>query len=70
MVVGVVVASASVMVSRVVLVTMSGLVDWVRGMVRVLVMKSVSVALCVEAVRQFWVERWDCRGDCLHQRRP
>jgi len=50
-VVDVVVASASVMVSSVVLVTMSGLVDWVREMVRVLVMKSVSVAFCVRVVR-------------------
>ena len=51
-VVDVVVASASVMVSNIVLVTMSGLVDCVREMVRVLVSKSVSVALCLEAACQ------------------
>jgi len=47
-IVGVVVESASVMVSRVVLVMISGLVDWVREMVRVLVSKEVTVAFCIK----------------------
>jgi len=53
MVVGVMVASASVTVSSVVLVMMSGLVDWVLEIVRVLVSKEVIVAFCFEAARQF-----------------
>jgi len=47
------VASASVTVSSVVLVMMSGLVDWVLEIVRVLVSKEVIVAFCFEAARQF-----------------